>query len=85
MTWNYRVLRTTHKNSLHEEESFYDIHEVYYDHTGKKIRAWSSTPSSVGGDTIEELHAELDRMRRALDKPILMRNPDGTNTLVEIS
>lgn len=83
MTWNYRVLRTTTENALHEKEHFYTIHEVYYDKINGKVVSWSTHPSPVGSESLAGLHDELDRMRNALNKPVLTRSADGS-TLVEL-
>lgn len=81
MSWNYRVLRHSHK-SMHGDEHYYSIHEVYYEKDGS-IHAWSANPVSVGGETFAEIHAELDRMRNALNRPVLTESSDG-KTLVEL-
>lgn len=67
MTWNYRVVE--HYNKEHNE-TFYNIHSVYYDDNGK-IKMWSSDPVYAQGDDLEDLRRELARMLEACDKPIL--------------
>jgi hypothetical protein len=49
---------------------FFEIHEVYYDETGRVdgITAFASAPM---GNTVEELREELQMMLRALDAPVL--------------
>ena len=65
MTWNYRVIRS-------EQDGWIDyaIHEVYYGPRGD-IDCWSVDSCPAHGETLAELSDDLDRMRRALDKPIL--------------
>lgn len=79
MTWNYRVIRHG------ETEDFYAVHEVYYDKDGTP-HSWSTNPKGAGGSTPEELTAELDRMRVALTKPVLVvaSTEDGGQTLREL-
>jgi hypothetical protein len=63
MSWNYRVVK--------EEDGFYSICEVYYNKDGK-IDGWISAPTFIfEGSSVKELQENLDRVRKAFDKPIL--------------
>lgn len=64
MNWNHRVVKRTY-----EDEEWYAVHEIYYD--GDKPWGITTEPSAPGGETIEELKEELDRFRKALNKPVL--------------
>ena len=66
MTWNYRVVRRVYPGA---DEEFY-VHEVYY--TASRVaHARSELPSAPCGDTPEELRADLERMLKAFEKPVL--------------
>ena len=62
MSWNYRVVRTKFPDG--EEE--FGIHEMYYDSD-----APTADPVPVVGESINHLRWILDRMREALDKPVI--------------
>ena len=66
MTWNHRVFKT----KLPTGEDWFDIRETYYG-TGPKGISWTVEPCAPGGETIDELREELNRMLRALEYPIL--------------
>jgi hypothetical protein len=63
--WNHRVMKRKT-----EEGEWYDIHEVFYDEQSGKL-SWTENAISPGGETIDELQKELQRMLKALDKPVL--------------
>jgi hypothetical protein len=63
--WNYRVL--AHSAG---EETRLAIHEVYYSQNDE-LRAHSTDPAAVTGDTPEEIMWILARMQEALTKPTL--------------
>jgi hypothetical protein len=65
MSWNYRVMKDTY-----EGETFYEIHEVYYEGDGK-VRNWTAEPVFPCGISVEELKEILKTMMEACDKPIL--------------
>lgn len=67
MTWNHRVMIHRHDN----DETYYAIHEVYYGVDGADSVSWTDNPVAPYGETIEELRETLERMLKALDKPIL--------------
>ena len=64
-TWNHRVIR--HQNG---DVAYYQIHEVYYD---EQAQPESVTQSGVapGGETMEALREELERMTACLSLPVL--------------
>lgn len=67
MTWNYRIMRRKYP---HQDEYYFEIHEVYYTKSGK-VWSWSEEPCGPAGDTIGDLRSDIKLFRAALDKPIL--------------
>ncbi len=69
MTWNHRVVQTTHKFG---DETFhtFGIHECYYDENGK-IWAASMEPEALTADDVEGLKWSLDKIRKAFESPVL--------------
>ena len=66
--WNYRAAK--HKSKV-TDEVWISIHEVYYLDDGS-IHSWSEEAQAAYGETVEELLADLERMRAAvMDKPVL--------------
>lgn len=53
----------------------YGVYSVYYDAEGK-IDVWSVGPNVPYGESLDEMRADLDRMREAFDKPVLNMNAD---------
>jgi hypothetical protein len=66
MSWNYRVMRRVDPDGT----DWFAIHEVYYDAAGNPD-GYTENPVDVSGDSLEGLSWVLDRMREALNKPIL--------------
>ena len=66
MGWNHRVMK--HKDG---EDDFFTIHEVYYDKEGK-VDGYTTKGSSAGGNSLQELRENLERMLRSLDKEVLI-------------
>lgn len=66
MTWNYRVVR----KFTEQRETYYQIHEVYYNEDGK-IMSMTENGIAPLGETTTELQLELTRMLDALKKPVL--------------
>lgn len=68
MSWNYRL--------IHHDKGpeWIGIHEVFYD--GDKIRYWSENASDIKWYIDDELNVkdELDKMKAALDKPVLLES-----------
>jgi hypothetical protein len=60
-TWNHRVrLRN----------GWFEIVEAYYDDAGK-LEGQTVDAIAPGGETVDELRDELNRMLRALDEPVI--------------
>jgi hypothetical protein len=60
MSWNYRVFK--------EEEDYYTIMEVFYDDAGNLS---GYCPAAAVGESPAVLLEVLDRMKTALEKPVL--------------
>lgn len=69
MSWNYRVLRK-YDRSGGKTFTFYEIHEVYYDDSGK-VASISESPVGPYGENINELLVEWSMFSDAFTKPIL--------------
>jgi hypothetical protein len=67
--WNHRAVRRVYPGVLDGEAS-YSIHEVYYGLGGIKPSI-TVGPDYPYGETVAELREDLERMLRALDKPVL--------------
>ena len=77
-TWDHRVIR--HPDG---EDSVLLIHEVHYDAAGA-CKGWTQNGAEVCADSVEGLTEVLDRMARALLKPVLVERKEGdTDVLVE--
>lgn len=68
--WNYRVMEFPPERD--DESPIRAIHEVYYRDDGQP-RAYTVNPADVTSEGLgnEGLALVLDRMREALDKPVL--------------
>jgi hypothetical protein len=66
VSWGYRVMR--HETG---EEDYFALHEVYCHPGSVEVSSWTLKPVDVGGSSIEALRWMLDRMREALEKPVL--------------
>jgi hypothetical protein len=62
-TWNYRLLK---KKGI----EYYGVIEVYYDEANN-IKSYTDF-IPVCGDSLEEVKADLERFRQALEKPIVL-------------
>jgi hypothetical protein len=73
-TWNFRVMEFRDPDT---EEVWQAIHEVHYDGSGKPI-GYSTYPTGVvshdDGGHQKALGWVLDRMREALDRPVLVES-----------
>jgi hypothetical protein len=69
--WNHRVVRRIYNPGQESEEVLYGIHEAYYGLEGETKPAITNDPTEPLGETVEGLREELNRMLRALDKPVL--------------
>jgi hypothetical protein len=74
--WNLRVMQFSEEGG-----SWFAIHEVYYD--GDRPTAYSEAPATIEGETADELREQLERMRAALEKPVLHPGQVGTWTPVK--
>ena len=61
MTWNYRVI---------VRDGEFAIHEVYYDDAGN-IEAFTDEPVYPAGESVEELHKDVEYYQHALRQPVL--------------
>lgn len=68
MTWNYRIVRTTHQVGDDEHEE-YTIREVYYE--DGKIVSWTANPCHPSGETWQECGNDHAIMGRAIGLPIV--------------
>ncbi len=66
MTWNYRLVRTTHADGTRT----YAIHEAYYDARGR-VRAITEEAVEVFGETPAEARRDYTHMAEAFKAPIL--------------
>ena len=69
MSWNHRVVRRSYTHADGYVEDTYQIHEAYYDVEPKLLLTISGV--SAIGNTVQELREDLERMLKALDKPVL--------------
>jgi hypothetical protein len=60
-----------HIAHLVEDTTKYEIFEVYYDDDGNIIAHSKNPISPYGEDDIEELKSDINKMKEALDKPVL--------------
>lgn len=70
MSWNHRVVST--KEGL-------KIFDVYYNDLGRPI-ATNAIPSTVYGETVEELREKLELLSEALRLPILEESEIGSTS-----
>ena len=76
-TWNYRVLRKEHKSG----EVTFQIHEVFYDETGR-INGWTKDPVQPSGEILSELREDIRYFLSAFRKDVLEEvNAEGTTLL----
>lgn len=71
MSWNYRVIEFVDPDG----EPWRAIHEVHYDDAGKPSSYSEDAAivmSSDGKGDVKELGWVLDRMREALEKPVMV-------------
>lgn len=73
MSWNYRILHRLMPNAPRGAgwESCFGIHEVYYNEETGAPEMCSMEPISLHGETMEELQADMDAMKKAFEKPVL--------------
>ncbi len=66
MSWNYRVIKFCRLGL----EEYFEIHEVHYDKDDKPT-SYTESASDIVSESLEGIQWHLDRMREALDKPVL--------------
>lgn len=66
MTWNHRVIKR--KDG---DKEYFGIHEVHYDENGKPGACTENAISIDYYESLADVLWVLDRMREALDKPVL--------------
>lgn len=65
LTWNYRVLRRESGGT-----SYYELIEAYYDdHEQSEVTMWCAR-TEPGGESLEELKADLAHMKDAVEVAI---------------
>ena len=75
--WNQRIIRTRK-----DEETWYEIDEVYYDAQGR-IESWTQEPVLPGGESKAELMNDIAHFISAMRYPVLESSVhDGRETLV---
>jgi hypothetical protein len=75
--WNHRVVKRIVRE-FDQDVEWVGIHEVFYSSADESDPGWTEEPISVEGETVDELRETLERMFRALDRPII----DGTEKKV---
>lgn len=75
MFWNNRVIFHKEENP---DDSYYAIHECFYDDAedcdadaNLLPHSWTVDPISIIADNVEEMRETLNRMLRATERPIL--------------
>lgn len=72
--WNYRIVKKVTKHNDPSlgasEDTWFGIHEVYYDAEGHP-EVCSEEPIEPFGESVEEVRESLKMMMKALDKPVL--------------
>ena len=87
MSWNYRLIRSTHTMYDGEEIKSYAIHEVYYD---KDLipNAWTKDAITLEGfEDFNDAFQSVDMIKKAFEKPPLeiVKDGEGNETLKELS
>jgi hypothetical protein len=73
-TWNHRVIC---HNENSEEEIWFAIHECFYDKPGDDIPvSWTVDSIAPVSDTAHGLLEVIERMKLAVEKPILVIDGD---------
>lgn len=65
--WNYRIM----KREINPKEFEFGIYEVYYDDNGK-VNSWTEESLTPTCDSEEGLFIELELMKEAFKKEILL-------------
>lgn len=70
MSWNHRVIKHSQLMSDGVEETWFSIHEVYYNEDGS-LQSYTESPVEPVGESLLELSEDLARFQKALAKPVL--------------
>ena len=57
--WNHRILA---HDDLINQNTYFMIHEVYYNKKGK-LNGYTKNPITIGGENIESLHWTIDKIK----------------------
>lgn len=66
MSWNYRIVKRTYEN-----EVTYTVHTAWYGKGEDDPHSIGADPMYPIGENLDELLIDLDRMKEALNKPVL--------------
>ena len=81
--WNYRVIK-----SGEDTDTFFTVQEVYYGEDDNEKDYSHTLECTPGGQSIDEIKTQLERMLKSLDKPILDEIPvdedEDTGELPEV-
>jgi hypothetical protein len=78
MSWNYRVVEKEYllprelRVYENETQTYYQIHEVYYDANGNITMYSKEAITPFGEDSVDSLQLDLHKMQEAFNKPILL-------------
>lgn len=75
MNWRYRVTREATHHFDGKTGDFYAIRDVYTDSDGGV--SWNADEAFPHGETLAELRADFELMRRAFDEPVLDLGDDA--------
>lgn len=68
MGWNHRVMKHEKADG---DDDWYQIHEVFYD-SNREPGSWTKEGIAPGGNSLQELREDLERMLKSLDKEVLI-------------
>lgn len=81
--WNYRVLKKHYKDLQGGDQTYYEIHEVYYSRNDKPV-LWTKDAINPFGETLRDLRGSMNLMRQAFKKPVLELRGKKRERLVEL-
>lgn len=70
MSWNYRVVKRT-TMLKNEQYDSYGVHTAWYGEGEEEPHSISEEPLYPIGGSLDELIADMNHMREALNRPIL--------------
>lgn len=68
-SWNYRLVDMTTPDTANDP--WIEMREVFYNSAGEPC---GHTRATMGGETMEELEATMDRFDRAFELPVLVED-----------